>query len=179
MLRTHYFQCPDCSQIFGFQQHLTTEEPPNFCPICGSSMTEPPLSVFVPQAPHVARTIGRTADQVYRQHEQASADHAEMMAQMAGGSASDYPKLTNMADSLREGDVAAKKVSNPVSKAMEQQQAGGFQPLLGRSGADYAANTVQGAFPRSGEMARRDLARDHLARARVFEQAGQLSRYKT
>lgn len=178
MLRTHHLECPDCGGRFGFVQHLTDQPLPNFCPLCGNAMSEPPQPVFVPQAPHIGRTIGKTADAVYRQHEAASADHAEVMAQMAGGSASDYPKITNLADSLREGDIAGKMPSNPVSQAMANQHAGGFQPLLGRSGADYAVNTTQGVFPRSGELARRDLVSNHSARARVFEEMGRISRTK-
>lgn len=178
MLRTHYFQCPDCNGVFGFTQHLTSEPLPNFCPLCGSNMTEPPQSVFVPAAPHIGKTIGKTGDQVYRQMEAASVENAQLAHSIGGGDIADYAhtKITNMADSLRMGDIAAKTVNNPVSRMMQSMGQGGFRPMGGMSGADYAATTSTGAFPRQGETARRDLVATHGDRARAIEAMGRISR---
>lgn len=171
-----HYQCPDCSGTFRFLHHPADEPPPNFCPLCGSNMTIEP--VFVPLAPHIGRTIGKTADNVYRQMEVASAANMEAAAELGGGDTSDYSalKVTDMADYLRPGDVAAKMPANPVSQHMANTGQGGFQP--GMTGAEYAANTRTGAFPRQGETTRVDLVSGHSARARGIETAGRIGRAK-
>jgi hypothetical protein len=171
-----HYQCPDCEGTFRFLHHPRDEPPPNFCPICGSSMTVEP--VFVPSAPHIARSIGQTADGVYRQMEAASAANMEAAAELGGGDAADYSaaKITDMADYLRPGDVAAKMPNNPVAQHMANSGQGGFQP--GMTGAEFAASAVQGAFPRQGETTRQNLITGHQSRARQVEQAGRIARSK-
>lgn len=171
-----HYECPDCTGTFRFLHHPASEPPPNFCPLCGSNMTVEP--VFVPLAPHIARTIGKTADNVYRQMETASVANMEAAAELGGGDTSDYSalKLTDMADYLRPGDVAAKMRENPVAQHMTNTGQGGFQP--GMTGAEYAANVKVGAFPRQGETTRVDLVSGHSARARGVEAAGRIGRAK-
>jgi hypothetical protein len=173
-----HYECPDCRGMFRFLHHPNDEPPPSFCPLCGASMDAEPA--FVPTAPHVAKSIGKTADTVYRQMEAASTDHAEMAAAIGGGSASDYTAnaITDMADSLRPGDVAAKIASNPVSRHMTQTGQGGFGGAGGMSGAEFARNTSQGAFPRQGEATRLSLVANHGARAQAVQRAGQIAKAK-
>src|SRR5215475_9023456 len=71
MAKYRYFECPDCSGTFKWLMHPEDEPPPNFCPLCGSQMSAEPSTTFVPMAPHLAKTIGKSADQVYRQMEEA------------------------------------------------------------------------------------------------------------
>ena len=96
-----HYECPDCAGTFRFLHHPVDEPPPNFCPLCGSNMNVEP--VFVPSAPHIAKTIGKTADNVYRQMEKASVDNMAAAAELAGGDAADYGalKIDDMADYLR------------------------------------------------------------------------------
>lgn len=93
---------------------------------------------------------------------------------MTGGDISDFAglKVTDMADYLRPGDIAAKIPDNPVSQAMQNSGQGGFQPLNGMSGAEFAANTTQGVFPRAGEATRQHLVSGHTERARAIEATG-------
>lgn len=176
MARFQTLQCPDCEGTFRWLQHPSDEPLPNFCPKCGSSMTAEP--VFVPLAPHIGRTIGKTADNVYRQMETASVANMEAAAELGGGDTSDYSalKVSDMADYLRPGDVAAKMPANPVSEHMAKTGIGGFQP--GMTGAEYAANVRVGAFPRQGETTRVDLVSGHSTRARGVEAAGRIGRAK-
>lgn len=136
--------------------------------------------VFVPTAPHIARTIGKTADNVYRQMEAASVANMEAAAELHGGDASDYSalKISDMADYLRPGDVAAKMRDNPVAQHMANTGQGGFQPLAGMTGQDFARNTAVGAFPHQGESTRLDLIGGHQSRARQVEAAGRIARGK-
>lgn len=172
------YECPDCLGVFGFRHHPNSEPLVNFCPLCGNDMRGEAKEM--PAAPAIARTIGKTADGVYRQMEIASAANAEAAAELGGGEAKDYAglRVTNLADRLRPGDVAAKMPDNPVSRHMVATRQGGFSPVAGMSGADFAAGTARGDFPRQGEATRQELVRSHSDRARVTEAVGRMGRAK-
>jgi hypothetical protein len=174
------YECPDCGRSFRFFHHPPDEPPPNYCPLCGNYMGDEPELTFIPASPHVAKTIGKTADRVYRMAEETSAANAEAAAAMTGGDASDFSamKITNMADYLRPGDVAAKMPETPVSKVINGQGQGGFQPFGGMTGAQFAATTGQGAFPHAGEATRAALSAGHSQRARMVEARGNIGRYQ-
>jgi hypothetical protein len=179
-LRQQAYRCPDCGGAFRYFHHPDDEPPPNFCPLCGSNMSDQPEFAFMPAAPHLAKTIGKTADNVYRQTEAASLAHIEAAAEMTGGDKSDFSamKVTNMADYLRPGDIAAKMANNEVAKHMTATGQGGFSPALGMTGAQYASATKEGLFPHTGEIMRQDITSAHQQRARQVERLGQLGRHK-
>jgi hypothetical protein len=174
------YQCPDCSGIFRFLHHPNDEPPPNYCPLCGAYVGDDADPTFVPAAPHIARSIGKSADQVYRAAEAASVANAEAAAELTGGDPADFSamKITDMADYLRPGDVAAKMPATPVTKVMNGNGQGGFQPLMGKTGADYAAATGNGAFPHAGEVARQSVVSGHTQRARMVEARGNIGRHQ-
>ena len=176
MPRFSHYCCPDCGGTFRWLHHPVDEPPPHFCPLCGSDMNAEP--VFVPTAPHIGKTIGRTADNIYRQMEQAGADHAQLAADLAGGEAADYAglKVTDMPDYLRAGDIAAKLPQNtPVHQAMQAGQ-GGFGTSA--SGSQYLTAVTQGAFARRGDATRQSLAATHQDRVRAMVGMGRVSREK-
>jgi hypothetical protein len=171
MARFLNLACPDCGGVFKWLQHPSDEPLPNFCPMCGSNMSAEP--VYVPEAPHIAKSIGKTADQVYRQTEQASLDNMVAAAELTGGDISDFAamKVTDMPDYLRAGDTAAKfqvDKNSPVVQALERG-AGGFQ---GQTGAEYAATVGQGIFPHRGEQTRQYVGSGHRDMARAMEARG-------
>jgi hypothetical protein len=178
----HYqaYRCPDCTGSFRFYHHPDAEPPPDYCPLCGNFMGDEPEPAFVPSAPHVAKTIGKTADNVYRQMEAASDANMEAAAQMTGGDKSDFAgmKITNMADYLRPGDVAAKMPNNEVARHMARTGQGGFQPVNNMTGQDYAKATGQGLFPHTGEAMRKELTLNHQQRAQSVQRQGQIARSK-
>ena len=171
MAKYLHLECPDCGGTFKWLRHPSDEPLPNFCPRCGSNLAAEP--VFVPEAPHVAKTIGKTADGVYRQMEQASRDHQYLAAEMTGDDPSDYAamRLNDMPDYLRAGDIAAKIPTgpNPVSDAIAKG-IGGFN--FGQTGAEYAQATGVGAFPHAGEATRQMLSGAHAGMARAIEARG-------
>ena len=171
MAKYLHLQCPDCQGMFKWLRHPSDEPLPNFCPMCGSNLTVEP--VFVPAAPHVAKTIGKTADGVYRQMEQASHEHQFLAAEMTGDDVSDYAgmKITDMPDYLRPGDLAANMPAtpNPVSEAIAAGR-GGFN--VGQTGAEYAATTGQGVFPHAGDATRQFVQTSHAMRQRTIEATG-------
>lgn len=175
MAKYENFSCPDCGGIFKWMRHPSTDPDPNFCPLCGSQVN--PEYVFVPEAPHVARSIGRTADGVYRQMEDASREHMYAAAELTGDDVSDYRamQITDMPDYLREGDTASAitaSANSPVVAAM-RGGVGGFQ---GMTGQEYAASVGQGVFPRAGDQMRQMVAGSHQGTARAIEARGTRAR---
>lgn len=172
----HYqsYQCPDCNGTFRFLHHPDDECPPDYCPLCGNFMGDTPELTFVPEAPHVAKTIGKTADNVYRMMEETSVHNARAVEEMTGVEASNM-KITDAQDYLRPGDQAAKMPSAPAAAISNGQ--GGFQPLMGQTGRDYAAAASQGAYAHAGEATRQLLASGHSQRARMVQAKGEIARY--
>lgn len=177
----HYqqYECPECGGRFKFLHHPDDEPPPDYCPRCGAFVGDDATPVFVPQAPHIERSIRSTADKVYRQMEDASYANAELAGEITGDGASDHAalKVTNLQDYLRPGDVAAKMPETAVSKAMGSKQ-GGFQPLMNMTGRDFAAATGQGAFPHTGSQMSNLITSGHAQRAREVQRAGELGRHR-
>jgi hypothetical protein len=171
----HYL-CPDCGGTFRWLHHPSTDPPPHYCPLCGADMEAEP--VFVPAAPHIGRSIGKTADAVYRQMEQAGAAHAEMAAELGGGTAADYQalKITDLPDYLRPGDVAARPLDNPVTQAMANSGQNGLLPGSGfqsfASVGSGMSSVGQGPYPHRGEQMRQQLVSGHQERQRAVEAQG-------
>jgi hypothetical protein len=179
------YKCPDCNGVFRYLHHPNDAPPPDACELCHASMVgEGP--VFVPQAPRIGTQLGKGQDQVYRQMERSSEARMEMMAQHGGGSASDYShtKITDLHDNQREGDVAAKYSPPPnyVSEFMKLNQGtslpvgGGYAPLAGGTGIEYAAAAHTGAFPHAGASTRDGIVRSHASLARAVEHEGRLNK---
>jgi hypothetical protein len=145
-------------------------------------MLESPEPVFVPQAPSIGTNKGKMADHVYRQMETASEHRTELMAQAGGGSASDYnhTKITDMNDNMREGDVAAKysAPSNYVTEFMKLNQppsspmGGGYAPLAGATGIEYASQTRVGPNAGAGAATHSRITQSHAQMARSIEATG-------
>ncbi|HXJ94220.1 MAG TPA: zinc ribbon domain-containing protein [Terriglobia bacterium] len=119
------YQCPDCGGRFRFL-HMTSDEPaPQECEICHSYMgdsPEPELSTphFRPSESAGAR-MSQSVDLVQRDME-------------ARG-------ITDFKDGLREGDVAAKPVHNPVTEQIAQMEAAGASMWQSGGGGFRAADS--------------------------------------
>jgi hypothetical protein len=166
MAKFVHYQCPDCRGTFKHLHHPSDAPPPDRCPLCGSwvSDAEPPQEVFVPQAPavHGASAKAKAVDDVYYGMEDASVARTHMMAEAAGGSASDYDhtKITNLRNT-KEGEIAAVPAApNPVSTLMQQTpQTTGHQHNITAQG--YAAATTSGIGAYAGERTRQQLTKQH------------------
>ena len=135
MAITRTYECPDCEHQFRILHMSRDEEPPRFCPSCGTDMGEDPPQVFkmnIGGSPE-----GRSIDLTYKQIEESSIARAEEAGDPS-------LKITDLKDSLREGDVAAKIPNNPVTQYMAQT---GHSAWQGGS----AAATLQGMKPARGE----------------------------
>lgn len=176
------YQCPDCGGVFKFLHHPNAAPPPDECELCHASMLESE-PVFVAQAPRIATAGGQKHDQVYRQLETASEARAELMAEHGGGSASDYShtKITNLSDSRYQGDVAAviQPPANPVQSFMAQQApaiGGGYAPLAGGTGIEYAQQTRSGPFPYAGARASDGVRAAHSRLAAAVAAQGRINK---
>jgi hypothetical protein len=132
------YQCPDCDGMFDHLHSRWDEPPPLVCPLCGASTedTQPELS-----SPHIAKTIGKVADNVYRQMEAGAAVRAEL---------ADGPglKLTDLRTSNNVGETSAVPVNNEITQFMARTSVGGA--VDAQSGASYAAAAATGPFARGG-----------------------------
>ena len=168
-----HYNCPECNGIFKWLHHPSDEPPPHYCPLCGINLEEELEPFFVPAAPHIAKSIGKSADQVYRAMEESSAQNAAAVAEMTGEDASNM-KITDAQDYLRPGDVAAKM---PVPPAPPQNGQGGFQPLMGKSARDYASDAGRGAFTHAGEATRQMIFQNHAQTAAGVQRRGQIAKH--
>jgi hypothetical protein len=114
------------------------EPPPPVCPLCGASTedTQPELS-----SPHIAKTIGKVADNVYRQMEAGAALRADIAGEPG-------LKLTDLRTDAAPGETSAVPVNNEISRFMAQTGVGGA--VDASSGASYAAAAATGPYARSG-----------------------------
>jgi len=132
------YQCPDCDGMFDHLHSRWDEPPPPVCPLCGASTedTQPELS-----SPHIAKTIGKVADNVYRQMEAGAALRADIAGEPG-------LKLTDLRTDAVPGETSAVPVNNEISRFMAQTGVGGA--VDASSGASYAAAAATGAYARSG-----------------------------
>lgn len=179
MAFNRFYKCPDCNGTFKFMHVLLNDPPPDRCELCGSwmNMDRPPEPVFVPQAPAVKGKVAAAVDEVYRGTEDASRLRAEMMAQLGGGSASDYAHthITNMRDNQKPGDIAyVAPPPNPVSQIMAANP--GVTGHQQNAMAFAEANRVGiGAY--AGEKARQATVAQHRQQMQAIVGAGQLASY--
>ncbi len=150
-------RCPDCLGKFPWDNDLPE---PRVCPLCRSDLGEPKDDNVV-CLPAFLSNKTKGTDALYTQLEKGSEFRAEKAAELAGCSPSEMAgmKITNLQTGLREGDVAAQKVENPVSQFMDQNpQAGGFK---GTDGVGYSGAVQAGAFANMGAKTRTMLQEHH------------------
>ena len=140
-----------------------------------------PEPVFVPQAPGIGTQQGARPEEVYRQMEAASEARTELMAQHGGGSASDYShtKITNLSDSRYPGDAAAiLPPQNQVRQfaAQHPTMGGGYTPLAGGTGVEYAERTRSGPYPYAGAMSSDQVRSMHQTMRRKIEWEGRINK---
>lgn len=152
------YQCPGTdthpAHQFSKLHHPSIEADPlgRFCPTCGydseAGDMQPAITV-----PHLAKTIGKATDGVYRAMEEGSQFRADIAQENHGMDAAEASqmKITNMKDNAYQGE------SSEIPTA---QGPGSFQ---GQAGLGYSAAVSQGAFPNAGARAQRDLRASHAA----------------
>ena len=169
------YQCPDCDGVFDYFHPHSDEPPPAECELCGADMldTQPELA-----APHLAKSIGKVADSVYRGMENAAQGRAEMAAEALGENVSEMSamKMTNLRDDARAGETSNVVANNEVSRLMTQTR--GTTGLVdSRAGADYAKATRQGLYSGAGVQALQGVVKNHDATAAQVARAGNLGRH--
>jgi hypothetical protein len=168
--------CPDCGGKFRHLHHPDDAPPPDRCPLCDAWLSDAEPT-FIPQAPAVRSGVAQAVDDVYRGTEDSSRLRTEMMAQIGGGSASDYAHtiVTNMKDNQKPGDIAyVAPPPNPVTQVMAATPnlTGHQQNAL----AFAEANRV-GVGAYAGERARQATVAQHRQQVQALVGAGQLASY--
>lgn len=175
------YRCPDCSGVFRHVYFRSDEECPDRCPLCNSWMnldSEPPDTVFVAEAPYV-RTSSESAkavDDVYHGLEDGSKLRAQMMAEAAGGSASEYSHthITNIRTG--QGAVAAMPPQQSDITRMMAQTPGitGHQ----HNAMAFAEANRHGIGAYAGERTRQAIASQHRGQLSSITNAGNLGSHK-
>lgn len=168
------YQCPECLGAFEHLHLRSTDEPPSFCPLCGASTADTPPEM---SAPHIGKSIGFVADAVYRQMEEGSAQRAQMAAEHLGVDAAETSalKITDIRDTMREGDTAVSVAPNAVSTFMQQSGVGGYQGS--DAGVHYAAATRHGPHAGAGSRAMDSVRQQHAAASPRMVASGQQGKY--
>ena len=169
------YQCPDCQGTFEHLHDHYDDPPPLVCDLCGGDMrdTQPELA-----APHLAKSIGKVADNVYRGMEQAAQNRAEMAAEALGENVSEMGamKITNMRDDARAGETSSVVVNNEVTRVMAQTR--GTTGLVdSRAGADFAKATRNGPFAGAGVQALQGVVKHHNPTAAQVSRNGNMGQH--
>lgn len=156
MTRKRY-RCPSCEGIFVYDHHPSIEADPlpvnAACPHCHFTSDEDYPAAIV--APHIAKPIRATVDNMHAQMEEGSQFRANMARERFGLSEDEARQLTetNSLDNLREGDTSAIPVNNVVTQAIAANpQAYGWQGGAAQ-GAALSPQVSSGPFPNAGARA--------------------------
>jgi hypothetical protein len=140
-------RCPFCRQAFPWEAALPF---PRVCPLCTEEIGIPDRGEVI-QMPSLRSAKTKAVDKTYRDMESGSEVRAQIGAEVTGGTKEDMAalKITDMADNMRAGDIAAKE----ADAAMKRLQAGtpmdiGFQG----NGAEFSAGISQGAVAVNGKI---------------------------
>lgn len=166
MTRKRY-RCPSCEGIFIYDHHPSIEADPlpedAACPHCHFVAEDDYPAAIV--APHIAKPIRATVDNMHAQMEEGSQFRANMARERFGLSEEEARQLTetNSLDNLREGDTSAMPVNNIVTQAIEANpQAYGWQGGAAQ-GAQLAPQVASGPFPNAGLRAMDQVRAAHTA----------------
>lgn len=162
------YRCPDISCRKTFPWDSSKDDPPNLCPHCGYRYREEEDGVI--SMPNILSARTKSIEGVARSVMDSSEVRADMAAEMAGGTSSDYSslKVTNLNDG-RNSEYATKDVVNPVTEVMAQTPGlTGFQP----NGAAFAGATNVGPYARAGANIVTRLSTSHGQRAAATAAAG-------
>jgi hypothetical protein len=114
---------------FRYLHHPSVEADPlpRYCAQCGYDSEGEDIPEAV-TAPHIAKTIGKTVDDMYRGMEE-GAEHRAAMAMEQFGLDKDESaqlKITNMRDDIHTGDTSDIPVKNEITKIMAEAPQGTF-----------------------------------------------------
>ncbi len=156
------YLCPDCDGVFRFQHFSSDEDPPDYCPLCGSYLSTVPRPM--PSMPHIGGGRAKSVDTNYRDMERASEDrmhlaNAMLPAESSGGGM-EVMKLTDMPST-----------DTPALRQMPQAVGTGMVDRQTFSG--YAAQGAQGPMSGAGIATMNSAVSGHAAMARKVTAMGQ------
>jgi hypothetical protein len=180
MIRKRY-RCPECARVFEYDHHPSiAADPVTACPYAGcvaAAETMEPALVM----PHIAKTIGKNTDDLYRQMEDGAEFRSQIAQQVHGLSAEEASviKMTNMRDNVREGDTTEMPVDNAITRQIAAAPAGQLGFVGGSGGVDGSAmaaglqqSFLAGHHANAGLNAMTNLRASHGRNASRFIAAG-------
>lgn len=166
MIRRRY-RCPGCERVFDYDHHpsISADPLPLQCPYRDCNYTteegEAPIAAVV--APHIAKPIRATVDNMHTAMEDGAQFRANMARERFGLSEEEARQLTetNSLDNLREGDTSNIPVNNLVTQAIDANpQAYGWQGGAAQ-GAALSPQVQSGPFPNAGLRAMQQIRSAH------------------
>lgn len=146
-------RCPDCRKAFPWKP---TAGMPEQCPLCDVRIGNDRADDDVVM-PFIRSAKTTNNDKLYRDLEKGSETRAELAAQQLGVPVSDMlaMKMTDMNDSQREGDIAAKLVPDKGEGQYFQPGSNGAEFMAGNASGAVTVNGVTqlGVVPRAGANA--------------------------
>ncbi len=153
-------KCPYCKKKIKW---LVDEPYPDDCPACGTYVGHDRADDDVVM-PNILHFSTRCSDGVYKAIEKASENRVYEAAEMAGCSASEMSslKITNMKDSMREGDIAAMPIVNDVTRQMDAIRAMNPNASVGfGDGLGFSSTVATGPVPNAGARFQRAVNESH------------------
>jgi hypothetical protein len=144
-------RCPYCRKAFPWDAALPF---PNSCPLpdCGEEIGIPDRGDNGVVMPFIRSAKMAATDNVYRGIEAGSEVRVDRAAELTGATKEEMSglKITNMNDSMRAGDIAAKESADA---AMARLQASTKTPVgfIG-NGSEYSSGISQGAVNVNGKI---------------------------
>lgn len=174
------YRCPDCEQSFWVTLESRNQPPPDDCPMChGTGEAPPKPQKAIDGFPHIAKSIGRVADGVYRQMESASEARAEAAAEMMGGTAAETGlKMTDMSDTARAGEMSVKTTVSPDMQRAVQAPGAGIQGFVEVAGHIASARSGPGADMAERAGVVQSIFSNHAQTARAVAAQGEMGRHK-
>ena len=186
------YECPHCYKCFDFLHHPNNEPPPDFCPLCGASVSGKKKAQKVDRVRSPAKPIrsggrpglaSKSADGLYRQMEDASEQRMQDAADLLGVDARTLSgmKMTNMKDNMREGDIShmpspAASIQGSVSN-VDGVGVGQMTFQQNEQAQEYARSVGVGPNATAGKQFRNSVVSGHATRASQMARAGQMGKY--
>lgn len=173
MTRKRY-RCNVCARQFDYDHHPSIEADPVPCCCyedCTSRARPEPALV----TPHIGKSIGKNTDEMYRAMEAGSEVRAQVAMEMTGMDSTEVSgmKITDMADGLREGDVAEPSRPNPLTQQIDANPGGlGFVQQGGAIAQGLEQSFLQGHHQGAGLNAMKQLRSVHTRTAAARVAAG-------
>lgn len=141
-------RCPFCRGAFPWEAALPF---PKVCPLCAEEIGIPDRGDNGVVMPFIRSAKMKATDKTYRDIEAGSEVRVARAAELTGSTKEDMAslKITDMADNMRAGDIAAKEADAAMKRL---QSSSPMQIGFQNNGAEFSNGIAQGAVALNGKV---------------------------